>query len=890
MAKYNNYSTEREYTKLYENLRGVDFTDVPGRKSSSRFGYLENMYVDYEAGGDAIESIPGFRKIGNYSNHVNGLFSQKLGDGEEFVIVHAGNKLFRFNSKNRDISVEWSKPIFTSLANSKSSAFNFGDSVYVMDGERIVVVDSKGGVSVLGDGSAPYVPTLSVNGSEFEAVNLLNSSCICRYVLENLNETSRSSKGLMYKITDSNAKTCSVTGISKDFAGELHIPSYIIIDGVKYKVTSISNNAFDGNKKITSLITNSNLEIIERYAFRNCTSLTTVRFSDTLSEIGHYSFYNCTALTTLYVGIGFSVFGVHSMDSCTGLTNVYYAGTAEEFETISRIDQVSVATVSYGVEEQGVSMSIPISKKMGEVTEVTLGGTQVNFSFDKPSSEVYIEIENKYTVTGNELIVYGNAERGAGGGEFFEATASLGISAEQAILGCRICAVYDGRIFLSGNPALPGYVFYSSMDKNGNIDPSYFAANDFFVEGDDNYAIISMLPSEDGLIIFKSGDGGEGSIFYHKPQRRVGEKTEYPSFASLKNVSVKGAAFDFYGDILFISNEGISAIEKSSGKLQVRCRSRKINPRLICESAQDIKLAEWRGYLVVSVGSRMYLGDSRAKFDSGDSFEYEWYYLNGIGSHKGGDRVFRYLDAFRDGYTVHEAIDQPTSFPIHSATTDYIDYYYFAYDKDSGKKYPVYPTEERTGGRFYEASAILTLGELLYFGTTSGEFCVFNNDKRGVAPPQIQNLSDFDEEEYKAKFKRRIHSDFYSFDNRPVRYVASTTLDDCGHPHLKKSSVRNSLVIKCKNFEESKIKVSVSTDTSAPKSLAEFSGSAFSFNDLNFLPFSPETSAYSIIALPEAERGWIEKRITVSSDSFGSPLGIYSIAYRYKIKGKIKKN
>ena len=848
------------------------------------------MYVDYEAGGDAVESIPGFRKIGTYNNYINGIFAQKLGDGEEFVIVHAGNKLFRFNSKNRDISIGWNKPIFTSLANSKSSAFNFGDNIYVMDGERILVVDSKGGTSVLGEDTVPYVPTLSVDGTEFEAANLMNSSGICRYVLENLSETSRGSKGLTYKITDSSAKTCSVTGISRDFAGELHIPSYIMIGGTKYKVTSISNNAFDGNKKITSLITNSNLEIIERYAFRNCTSLTTVRFSETLSEIGHYSFYNCTALTTLYVGIGFSVFGVHSMDSCTGLNNVYYAGTSEEFQTISRIDQVSMATVNYGVEEKGVSISIPISKKMGEVNSVTLGGVSVDFTFDKPTSEVYIEIENKYTVTGNELVVYGKVEEGADGGEFFEAIASAGISAVSAILNCRLCTIYDGRIFLSGNPSLPGYVFYSSKDKNGNIDPSYFAANDFFVAGDDNYAVTSMLPTDDGLVIFKSGDGGTGSIFYHKPQRKAEGKTEYPSFASLKNVSVKGAAFDFYGDIVFISNEGLSAVEKSSGKMQVRCRSRKINPRLIGEPTQEIKLAEWRGYLVLSVGGRMYLGDSRAKFTSGDSFEYEWYYLNGIGSHKGGTRVFRYLDNVSEGFSRHEAVDQPTSFPVHNITNNYIDYYYYAYDKETGKKYQVYPTEEYTGGTFYEPSAILSLGELLYFGTTSGEFCVFNNDQRGVPPTRTQMLADFDEEEYKALFQKRIHSDFYAFDQRPVRYVASTVLDDCEYPHLKKSSVRNSLVIKCKNFEESKVRVSVSTDTSAPKTLGEFSGSSFNFNDINFTSLSTETSPYSIIAIPEAERGWVEKRVTVSADGFCSPFGIYSIAYRYKIKGKIKKN
>ena len=47
--KYKNSSTA-EYTRVYENLRGVDLSIVPSRDSRSRFSYLENRIEDRIAG------------------------------------------------------------------------------------------------------------------------------------------------------------------------------------------------------------------------------------------------------------------------------------------------------------------------------------------------------------------------------------------------------------------------------------------------------------------------------------------------------------------------------------------------------------------------------------------------------------------------------------------------------------------------------------------------------------------------------------------------------------------------------------------------------------------------------------------------------------------------
>ena len=51
---------------------------------------------------------------------------------------------------------------------------------------------------------------------------------------------------------------------------------------------------------------------------------------------------------------------------------------------------------------------------------------------------------------------------------------------------------------------------------------------------------------------------------------------------------------------------------------------------------------------------------------------------------------------------------------------------------------------------------------------------------------------------------------------------------------------------------------------------------------------------YAMIALLENEfvgkRGWLEKDIALYSEEYCSPIGIYSIAYRFSIKGYPRRN
>ena len=165
---------------------------------------------------------------------------------------------------------------------------------------------------------------------------------------------------------------------------------------------------------------------------------------------------------------------------------------------------------------------------------------------------------------------------------------------------------------------------------------------------------------------------------------------------------------------------------------------------------------------------------------------------------------------------------------------------------------------------------------------------MFNTDKRGVAPAAISESEGFSEEEYRNVMGSKIHPYFYSFDRHAAKYGVTTVSDNCDIPHLTKNSVRNSLAVKFKVFGTTNIKAEVETDNKGKKSLGTIPLSSLSFDSVDFSGLTASLSDYSTLTIPESEYGWTEKRLSFTSDDFCSPFGVYSISYRYKIKGKIK--
>ena len=77
------YETTKRRDYDYRKTRGI------GQKD---FSYLENMYIDYGGGADAVESIVGYRRMARLDRGIHS-FATVTGDGEGLVI-HSKNNLY----------------------------------------------------------------------------------------------------------------------------------------------------------------------------------------------------------------------------------------------------------------------------------------------------------------------------------------------------------------------------------------------------------------------------------------------------------------------------------------------------------------------------------------------------------------------------------------------------------------------------------------------------------------------------------------------------------------------------------------------------------------------------------------------------------------------------
>ncbi len=898
-VKSKNYlGSKSEFTCSYKDMLGVDFSSDGSGISTRRFSYLENMYRDYDgAGASVTESIPGFRKILETGERINGIYSRFGRDAEVHIIVHAGSHLYTFPLGKIDTCHDIT-PIFE-LSDTKSHARAFGDVLYLFDGAGIIAVSGDGAVRVSDDASvAPYVPTTYLNGKEYEQRNLLTRRFFERNFIGSCSEFGHGTRGLTYEILSEEDGSAILTSDGTT-SGVVYIPSSVRINGRPYTVTEIGANAFRSNRNITAVHISDGVKTIGKQAFYRCSSLQTVMTPDSIEEICTSAFEGCVALTDFQVGGGLKKYGTGIFEGCEALGEIRYSMNLTNYMEIENYVESTKFTILFDVVNLTRAVEIPIHTPTKEVCDVTLDGVSIAYSTvseDGYIRAVVIETENKYTLEGHEIKIEARVcddlpHSSPTSPDIL--SISGGIDACEMILGCTVSEAFDGRMFVSGNPKLPNTVFYSARDSSGNNNPLYFGSLNYFNDGIGGHRVRALLGTSNMLAVFKSGDDGCGSIFYHAPKETESDILPkiYPTAYVHSGLYAKGGAISFFDDALFISPLGVCALEKQSINLDrsIVCRSHNINASLLSQRLEDVRLSEWCGYLVLLADDNIYLADSRSTFthETG-GVEYEWYYLKGIGTYKNDSRVYRYSSTAHEGFLTHPNISEAANGTVYSTVTEGGETVYYV-SPEADLRYEVTPTEEFSGGDFSPACELLSIYGYLIFGTQSGDVCVFNNDKRGVPPKRLEALADFDAEEYREKMGRRIHTDFYSFANHAPRYALITANDNCGLPHLTKNTVKNSLTVKCRAFSSSKLICEVGTDRSGYRETTSFPGGELDFTALDFGTLSANTSSSFTVPIGEHEKGWVEKQLAFYSDEYASPFGIYSITYRFTVKGKIKK-
>lgn len=878
-----------EYTVNYTLPFGVDLTR--GGVSTGRFSYIENMYRDYDgSGGKYVESIPGYRRLATTGKRINAIYPKRCQDGTRALVVHSADELLyvKLDENNNRVSAL----NMCTVKDGAGTAFEHGFDLYFLDGERIIRVGDYLSYEVGSEGEEAYLPTVYRNGVEYEQRNLLSKNVGEEYLISSADEVLFGSPEMYYRITDTENNLCALTGVSKYFmAFNVTVPSYTIISGKRYRVSEIDDGAFSASPDVQRIVIGEGVTRIGKKAFADCTSLTEVYCPETLAEIDDNAFLRCTKLNSVLVGAGLVRLGTGVFSYCTALESVFYTSSLPDFWSIEGASQVSEEKLKKHNGIYDVYVKIPLFSRLKSVKSVTIGETEYSFSATYKGDEingVIVLVDNKRDIEGKTARIIGVSKTHP-----IPHPDTISTEADaNAIKKCTVSCVFDGRVFLSGNPSLPGTVFYSGIRADGTADPTYFGAYNHFKDGLGSSNVISMLCTDDYLAVFKDSSSADGSVFYHTPMKTESNivPTVYPVSYIHTGILPIGKAISFCGNPVFLSRNGLSAIERRTLDLtrSISVKSHNVNPELQREALGTAGLAVWCGYLVIATGFNMYLADSRAVFrhQSGE-YEYEWYVLKGLGAPvEKTEYTYRFSSVAEEGYLVHSS---PESIVTSTPMSESVDGKLIYYTVLDGKKYAIYKDDEIKTDRLSPISAVLGFDdELLFFGTENGAVYVFNNDRRGVPPDHIKNMPGFSINEYKRTYGRRIHPYFYSFDGRAPKYAAASPIDDCNIPHLLKNSVKGSLSVKCAARGNATVKIDVFTDKCGYSEKASLPNSEVDFFDLNFATLSFSSDEHFTVPIKEKEKGWLEKQIVVSSEGNRAPIGLCGISYRFTVKGKIK--
>ena len=121
-----------------------------------------------------------------------------------------------------------------------------------------------------------------------------------------------------YKVTSSDAKapTVAYKASTDKKAKSVTIPDTVTVDGVSYKVTSIDDNAFKGNKTITKVTVGKNIKTIGKNAFSGCKKLKTVTIGKNVTTLGASAFNGCSSMTKLALPAKLNNIGKNAFNGC----------------------------------------------------------------------------------------------------------------------------------------------------------------------------------------------------------------------------------------------------------------------------------------------------------------------------------------------------------------------------------------------------------------------------------------------------------------------------------------------------------------------------------------------------------------------------------------------
>lgn len=879
-----NILTQRDvYNRYYGDFRGVDFSSDHTLVNERRLAYAVNMYRDYQSGqGQAIETITGFRKriVLPEESEVYGIFNFSHKDSKGIVVT--------------DVLIHSGNKLYL--------WGNYPNSVNVILSDTIEVpapLTSKNSVRT-------FRQTLSEKFAEVVSLSLtsgLDISSNMKYNPTTRDLTYSSDKLvegdrllITYKEGVMRSQDALFSGMNERRSTSFIINNRLyIIDGKNYLV-------YDG-KSVTSVLDNAYIP----------TTYVQIVPSGEKANIGtEYEQRNILQPKFRHTFIA------------DGETTVFHLNE-------NRIDEISEVKV-YGQ-----------TKTIGTDYTVELTSGTITFAVAPTKPEETVQIKG---VNGDSDVMYSEEYAGV------EITASKtyksvsGITDDNddittLITDCTLVAIYDNRVFLSGNPNYPNHVFYCSRNITGYIDPTYFGILNYMQDGVGISPITGMVVVADTLMVLKSDTQQDGLTYFHtalETDNNIKPK-EYPSSQGLSGSGCLGACINFLDDPVFVSRLGVEGVGQLSVRYEraVEHRSSLIDAKLVNMNLSNAVLEEWNGYLILLVDGNIFMADSRQRYTHEIGVpQYEWYYIEGIGVYKGQYPEYTYSKTIFDelqGANIHyctkckkgikyctcgndsNIIEIPIGLAnavYYKDTNEYrnligtvanapdangrqttevfdegVDIYIGQEKFTLGVYYTIHEVYDFFTGELVRYDAYMCEGKGNHIGGIFKKAVVvksmFDNIFFGTENGVVCSFN-FDKRNSQGDIPRQ----YYSFDDRTIYSGCATKMDCCDIPHLTKNTVKKSTVIKTKSLSSSAAKIKVRTNKKAYEQIARINSSLFSFDDMDFTDFTFNTTEQSLFSVNEKEKQWVEKQYYIYSDEYRKPFSLYYISFRYQVVGRLK--
>ena len=188
---------------------------------------------------------------------------------------------------------------------------------------------------------------------------------------------------------------------------------------------------------------------------------------------------------------------------------------------------------------------------------------------------------------------------------------------------CNLLTFFDNRIFVSGNPNYPNNIFWTEL-----TDARYFGDLNYANEGNDLEPVKAMVTSNNALWVFKKNNQANTTAFYHTPTIDKDFGKVYPTSNSNIATGCVSTGINFNDDVVFFSNNGLEAVTGNIlSENLLSHRSSLVDNRLLNEVGyEDMQICEYQNYLLCLVNNKIYLADSRQKFQYNNTeWQYEWY-------------------------------------------------------------------------------------------------------------------------------------------------------------------------------------------------------------------------------------------------------------------------